>query len=90
MGEEANEYEFLRIGTASEKDGVEKELAELKERLGEVEGWKKRKAEVERELGRVWAVADHAEGGGEMDRVETKTEEVEEGISPTNTSGSGL
>ncbi|KAK3069764.1 ATP-binding cassette long-chain fatty acid transporter pxa1 [Teratosphaeriaceae sp. CCFEE 6253] len=54
LGEEANEYEFLRIGTASEKDSVEKELQELRERLSQVESWKQRRREIEEELGQVW------------------------------------
>ncbi|KAK4539738.1 hypothetical protein LTR36_010391 [Oleoguttula mirabilis] len=54
LGEEANEYEFLRIGTATEKDSVEKELQELRQRLGQVEQWKRRQKEIEEELGRVW------------------------------------
>ncbi|KAK5744187.1 ATP-binding cassette long-chain fatty acid transporter pxa1 [Elasticomyces elasticus] len=54
LGEEANEYEFLRIGTASEKDSVEKELQELRERLSQVEQWKQRRKEIDEELGKVW------------------------------------
>ncbi len=63
LGEEANEYEFLRIGTASEKDSVEKELQELRERLSQVEQWKQRRKEIEEELGKVWIA------GGEEDAV---------------------
>lgn len=66
LGEEANEYEFLRIGTASEKDSVEKELHELRERLSQVEQWKERRAEIEVELGRVW-VADKEESNSELE-----------------------
>ncbi|KAK5678603.1 ATP-binding cassette long-chain fatty acid transporter pxa1 [Elasticomyces elasticus] len=54
LGEEANEYEFLRIGTDSEKDSVEKELQELRERLSQVEQWKQRRKEIDEELGKVW------------------------------------
>ncbi|KAK5695921.1 ATP-binding cassette long-chain fatty acid transporter pxa1 [Elasticomyces elasticus] len=54
LGEEANEYEFLRIGTASEKDSVEKELQELRDRLSQVEQWKQRRKEIDEELGKVW------------------------------------
>jgi ATP-binding cassette subfamily D (ALD) long-chain fatty acid import protein len=56
------EWEFQRIGTASEKSSVEKELAELRERLAKVEMWEKRKGEIEEELGRVWV-----EGGEELE-----------------------
>jgi ATP-binding cassette subfamily D (ALD) long-chain fatty acid import protein len=54
LGEDANEYEFLRVGTASEKDSVEKELQELRERLAQVDAWKLRRQEIEDELGEVW------------------------------------
>jgi ATP-binding cassette subfamily D (ALD) long-chain fatty acid import protein len=37
-------------------------LAELRERLAKVEMWKKRKGEIEEELGRVWV-----EGGEELE-----------------------
>lgn len=57
----SGEWEFQRIGTASEKSSVEKELAELRERLAKVEQWKQRKQEIEEELGRVWV-----EGGEEL------------------------
>ncbi|KAK1072944.1 ATP-binding cassette long-chain fatty acid transporter pxa1 [Friedmanniomyces endolithicus] len=53
LGGEANEYEFLRIGTASEKDSVGKELQELRERLSQVEQWKLRRGEIEEELANV-------------------------------------
>lgn len=54
QGEHGDEWEFQRIGTESEKSSVEKELAELRERLAKVEEWKKRKQEIDEELGRVW------------------------------------
>jgi ATP-binding cassette subfamily D (ALD) long-chain fatty acid import protein len=54
MGDHADEWEFQRIGTESEKSSVEKELAELRERLAKVEEWKKRKVEIDDELNRVW------------------------------------
>lgn len=40
---------------------VEKELAELRERLAKVERWKQRKQEIEDELNKVWT-----EGGEEL------------------------
>ena len=54
LGEEANGYELLRIGTASEKDSVEKELHELRDRLSQVEQWKQRRSEIDEELSKVW------------------------------------
>ena len=54
LGEQGNEWELQRIGTESEKSSVEKELSELRERLSKVEEWRTRRAEVEKELGRVW------------------------------------
>lgn len=54
---DANEYEFLRVGTASEKDSVEKELQELRERLAQVDTWKARRQEIDVELGEVWGSA---------------------------------
>jgi ATP-binding cassette subfamily D (ALD) long-chain fatty acid import protein len=44
----------VRIGTASEKDSVEKEIQELKEKLAQVESWKSRRQEIETELNKVW------------------------------------
>ncbi|KAJ4322658.1 ATP-binding cassette long-chain fatty acid transporter pxa1 [Neodidymelliopsis sp. IMI 364377] len=61
LGESGEEWEFQRIGTASEKSSVEKELAELRDRLAKVEEWKARKTEIEEELERVWV-----EGGDEL------------------------
>ena len=43
-------YTIQRIGTAAEKQSVEKELAELRERLSKVEEWKRRKDEIDAEL----------------------------------------
>lgn len=60
LGEHGDEWDFQRIGTASEKSSVEKELAELRERLERVEEWKQRRNEIEKELGQVWV-----EGGGD-------------------------
>jgi len=54
LGEDANEYEILRVGTVSEKDSVEKELQELRERLAQVDAWKMRRREIMEELGGVW------------------------------------
>ncbi|PSK53822.1 ATP-binding cassette sub-family D member 2 [Elsinoe australis] len=62
LGPAGDEWEFQRIGTESEKGSVEKELAELRERLAEKETWEQRKKEIEAELGKVWA-----EGGKELE-----------------------
>ena len=69
LGEEANEYEFLRIGTASEKSSVEKELAELRERLSQVDEWKRRKQEIDVELGEVWVAGGEDDQKGLLDRL---------------------
>ncbi|KAJ9668500.1 ATP-binding cassette long-chain fatty acid transporter pxa1 [Coniosporium apollinis] len=61
LGDNGDEWEFQRIGTASEKSSVEKELHELRERLQSVEEWKRRRQEIEDELSRVWV-----EGGDEL------------------------
>ena len=61
MGDVGDEWEFQRIGTASEKSSTEKEVAELRERLEKVEEWKRRREEIERELSKVWV-----EGGEEL------------------------
>ncbi|KAJ6016302.1 hypothetical protein N7540_010893 [Penicillium herquei] len=53
MGE-GDEWEFERIGTEKEKLGVEKELQELRKRLGKVDEWKRRREEIEQELCKVW------------------------------------
>jgi ATP-binding cassette, subfamily D (ALD), peroxisomal long-chain fatty acid import protein len=45
---------MLRIGTQSEKDSVEKELLELRERLANVDGLKRRRDEIDAELNKVW------------------------------------
>jgi ATP-binding cassette subfamily D (ALD) long-chain fatty acid import protein len=50
-----------RIGTVAEKSSVEKELAELRDRLSKVEEWKLRRDEIETELNKVWV-----EGGDEL------------------------
>lgn len=54
LGEEANEYEFNRIGTATEKSSVEREIQELREQLSQVEGWKLRRKAIDEELSKVW------------------------------------
>ncbi|UNI23650.1 ATP-binding cassette long-chain fatty acid transporter pxa1 [Purpureocillium takamizusanense] len=54
MGDQGDEWEFERIGTEREKLQVEKELQELRERLAQVDEWKKRRDDIEQELAAVW------------------------------------
>lgn len=54
LGDNGDEWTLERIGTEREKMNVERELHELRERLEQVEEWKQRHQEVERELARVW------------------------------------
>lgn len=87
QGEHGDEWEFQRIGTESEKSSVEKELAELRERLAKVEEWKKRKDEIDEELGRVWL-----EGGDELAPpayAEVEEEKVREGEGLKEEQGQG-
>ncbi|KAI5864830.1 ABC transporter transmembrane region 2-domain-containing protein [Durotheca rogersii] len=58
MGESGDEWEFERIGTEREKMQVERELHELHERLSQVEEWKRRREEIEKELAQVWVEGD--------------------------------
>ncbi|KOS23439.1 Peroxisomal long-chain fatty acid import protein 2 [Escovopsis weberi] len=58
-GENGDEYEFERIGTEREKLQVEKEIQELRDRLAQVDEWKKRREEIEKELASVWT--EHGE-----------------------------
>lgn len=58
LGDRGDQWDVQRIGTESEKGSVEKELAELKERLGEVEAWKARRREIDDELNKVWVAAN--------------------------------
>ncbi|KAI1413272.1 ABC transporter transmembrane region 2-domain-containing protein [Hypoxylon sp. FL1857] len=57
-GENGDEWEFERIGTEREKMQVEKELAELYERLSQVGEWQRRREEIEKELAQVWVEGD--------------------------------
>ncbi len=65
QGEEGEEWTFDRIGTEEEKEGVERELEGLRERLAKVEGWRRRREEIEVELGKVW-VSGAEDKGGEL------------------------
>lgn len=63
-GEE--EWSFERIGTEEERGGVERKVDGLREVLGKVEGWRKRREEIERELREVWVV------GGDEEKENSK------------------
>jgi ATP-binding cassette subfamily D (ALD) long-chain fatty acid import protein len=78
LGEDASQYEFVKIGTSSERESAEQELKELRERLQAVEGLKKRKAEVEEELGRVWVEGQAAGNSNVLESVSYK-DGVEQG-----------
>jgi ATP-binding cassette, subfamily D (ALD), peroxisomal long-chain fatty acid import protein len=58
-------WKWERVGSEQQKMGVARELAELKERLAKVEGWKRRLEEIKGELAKVWT-----EGGEELVRPE--------------------
>ncbi|RGP79864.1 peroxisomal abc transporter [Fusarium longipes] len=73
MGDRGDEWEFERIGTEREKMQVEKELQELRERLAQVEEWKKRRDEIETELSAVWT------DQGEILEAPTYAEKAAEG-----------
>lgn len=62
MGDDANLYELVRIGTKSEKESVEKELQELRETLAQVEQLKQRRQDIEDELSKVWTSSGLDEG----------------------------
>jgi ATP-binding cassette subfamily D (ALD) long-chain fatty acid import protein len=72
MGERGDEWEFERIGTEREKMQVEKELQDLRERLAQVDEWKKRRDEIETELAAVWT-----DQGEVLAAPELATEKVE-------------
>lgn len=87
LGERGDEWEFQRIGTDREKMHVERELQELRERLSQVERWKARHEEIERELARVWVEGGEEmapppymekEGGGAEHQVEIEAEETQD------------
>jgi ATP-binding cassette subfamily D (ALD) long-chain fatty acid import protein len=69
MGDHGDEWDFQRIGTQSEKSSVDKELAELRERLAKVEEWKNRREEIEAELNRVWVEGKDEEGDAESEEL---------------------
>ncbi|KAL6705907.1 ATP-binding cassette long-chain fatty acid transporter pxa1 [Coniothyrium glycines] len=66
LGDYGDEWEFQRIGTESEKSSVEKELADLRERLVKVKDWKRRRQEIEVELNSVWVEGKEAHQSEEL------------------------
>ncbi|KAI1368279.1 ABC transporter transmembrane region 2-domain-containing protein [Xylaria arbuscula] len=60
LGDNGDEWEFERIGTEREKMQVERELQELRERLSQVDEWRQRREEIERELAEVWTEKNDA------------------------------
>ncbi|KAJ4418684.1 ATP-binding cassette long-chain fatty acid transporter pxa1 [Neurospora sp. IMI 360204] len=81
MGERGDEWELQRIGTESEKMHVERELHDLRERLAQVEKWKARREEIEKELNKVWveggenlAPPPYAEKEAEGQATQTESE----------------
>ena len=53
-GERGDEWSFERIGTEREKQNVERELQELRERLVKVDEWRARRQAIDDELAKVW------------------------------------
>ena len=66
QGEDGSEWIFDRIGTLEEKEGVERELESLKQRLGMVESWESRKKEIDAELKKVWVEDKEGSDEGTM------------------------
>ncbi|KAI4178665.1 MAG: hypothetical protein LQ346_007368 [Caloplaca aetnensis] len=54
-------WSFERIGTEEERVGVEREVQALREKLAQVDSWRNRKAEIEKELGQVWVTGGKEE-----------------------------
>lgn len=78
MGEQGDEWEFERIGTAREKMHVEREIQDLRERLEKVEEWKGRRDQIEKELAQVWVEGGESlEGPPAYDDATSTTGKVE-------------
>ena len=65
LGEDGYDWELVKVGGEEEKEAFMEELAELKGNLAKVEGWKKRRKEIDGELGQVFV-----RGGGVLEEVE--------------------
>jgi len=50
LGDEGYDWEMVKIGSDQEKLNAEKELNQLRDNLAQVEAWRQRKAEIDREL----------------------------------------
>ncbi|KFH46454.1 Peroxisomal long-chain fatty acid import protein-like protein [Hapsidospora chrysogenum ATCC 11550] len=77
QGESGDGWEFERIGTEREKLQMEKELQDLRQRLAQVDEWKRRRGEIEDELAAVWTGAGEslpAPSYTEVTKTETETE----------------
>lgn len=74
-GDNADDWQFERIGTEREKMQAERERAEIRDRLSKVDEWKLRRDAVEAELARVWV-----DGGDMLDAPEYVGVEEEEEI----------
>ncbi|KAL9582276.1 MAG: hypothetical protein Q9212_003385 [Teloschistes hypoglaucus] len=66
-------WSFERVGTREERVGVEREVQALREKLEKVEGWRRRKEEIDRELGKVWV-----DGEGELQAPDYIADEEEQ------------
>lgn len=86
-------WTFGRIGSAEDRVGVEKELAELRRRLALASGWEARRKEVVQELERVWVRGDdgveselkppiYGEDGGEEKEGEKGKDETVPALPP--------
>lgn len=82
--EEGDEWAFERIGTEEERTGVEREVAELRERLAQVKGWEARKAEVERELKMVWVSSNETDDNPDQSGIEETTQHPQSSNSNNN------
>ncbi|KEZ41511.1 hypothetical protein SAPIO_CDS7669 [Scedosporium apiospermum] len=95
MGDNGDEWEFERIGTEREKMQVEREIHDIRDRLAKVDEWKKRHADIERELASVWVEGGEAplaapsyaaatsDDGGAAAKEEAEVVESESGVTPS-------
>lgn len=80
LGDDGMEWEYERVGSEAQRMGVERELRELRDKLAQVEGWKRRRDEIEQELGRVWVQGgEELRMPGEEDESIIKTDDDAEG-----------
>lgn len=62
QGNEGDEWTFDRIGTEEEKEGVERELENLRQKLARKGEWERRRLEIDQELKQVYASKVGGEG----------------------------